>query len=208
MLKFRTKNCALITNGVDPAHWNNLIINHRYLPKVIVECLRQQKKIIGYFGALATWFDYELVIKVAKHFTDCIFLLLGWDYDGSLKKSKIELLDNVIVLGPIEYKILPYYAKTFSVSILPFLLNDITESTSPVKLFEYMMLDKPILTTALPECKKYKSVNIAYSAEEFINKLQYLLTNGLNQEQKAVMRAEAEQNTWVNKAKLLKELIH
>ncbi len=57
------------------------------------------------------------------------------------------------------------------VMIIPFVLNEITSSTSPVKLFEYMAMKKPIVTTDMLECRKYKSVLIGKNYEDFIKKI-------------------------------------
>ncbi|MBQ5347017.1 MAG: glycosyltransferase, partial [Ruminococcus sp.] len=69
-------------------------------------------------------------------------------------------------------QVLPYYATHFSVCTIPFLVNDITQATSPIKLFEYMALGKPIVTTAMNECKKYKSVMIAEDKKDFLEKIE------------------------------------
>ena len=55
--------------------------------------------------------------------------------------------------------------------IIPFLINDITQATSPLKLFEYMALGKPIVTTSMNECKKYKSVILADNKEHFVENI-------------------------------------
>ena len=60
----------------------------------------------------------------------------------------------------IFYKILKNYVRKVDVKMIIFVLNDIIASTNPVKLFEYMVLGKLIITTDMIECRKYKSVLI------------------------------------------------
>ena len=128
-----------------------------------------EKPIIGYYGALAKWFDYKLVEYLAKNRKDYQIVLFGAKYDDSFDESNLSKYDNIHFLGKINYNVLPNYAQHFTLCTIPFLVNDITNATSPLKLFEYMSLKKPIVTSAMYECKKFKSVMIANNKEEFIN---------------------------------------
>ncbi len=121
-------------------------------PHAIASLMGSGCPIIGYFGAFARWFDYETVRRVAVSRPEYSWLLIGWDYAAS-SASDFEEVENIHVIGPISYELPPAYAKHFSVSTIPFLINDITLSTSPIKLFEYMALGHPIVTTSLPECR-------------------------------------------------------
>ena len=89
------------------------------------------------------------------------------------------------------------------------MINDITQATSPLKLFEYMALGKPIVTTAMKECKKYKSVMIAKDKNEFIQLVDK--DNILNKEHNVsyfnLLNDEALENTWEQKAKIIIDLI-
>jgi hypothetical protein len=134
-------------------------------------------------------------------------LLIGWDYDGSIKKANLDAYPNITVIGPIDYKVLPEYAAFFDVSTIPFMINDITESTSPIKLFEYMALGHPIVTTNMPECRKYKSVLIGTSHDEFIRKIDEAVQLGNNKEYKDILLQEALENTWASKARDIADLI-
>ena len=90
---------------------------------------------------------------------------------------------------------------------IPFVVNEITEATSPVKLFEYMALGKPIVTTALPECRKYESPLVSDSHEDFINNIKKAAELENSKEYIELLRKEGNQNTWRQKAKDIKELI-
>jgi teichuronic acid biosynthesis glycosyltransferase TuaH len=207
VISHRKDNCMLVTNGVEYEHFNR-----KYeladAPEEMLDIIQKGKPIIGYFGAFATWFDYALVEKVAKERPDYEIVLLGWNYDGSIKKSSLYKYDNVTILGPIDYKKLPSYACWFDVSTIPFLINEITESTSPVKLFEYMALGHPIVTTDMPECRKYKSVLIGKSHDEFISKIDEALKLRNDHEYKEILEKEGIENTWRAKAQQIACLIH
>lgn len=206
IVEHRSKNLALVTNGVEYEHFH--IEKNRYeVPQDIVAVLNKNKPIIGYFGAFATWFDYELVIKLAKERPDYEILLIGWNYDNSIQKFGLEKYNNITVVGPIQYKDLPKYAIHFSVSTIPFMINDITESTSPIKLFEYMALGHPIVTTDMPECRKYDSVLIGKNHDEFVGKIDLALTLSEDNQYTELLEKEAHDNTWKAKAVDIQNLL-
>ncbi len=198
------ENVAMITNGVQYDHWQ---YRSDEVPEKLKDIVSKGNPIIGYFGALAKWFDYELLKKVAKERPNYEIVLIGFLYDNSFKDSKIDELENVHYLGIVDYKELNKYSQYFTISTIPFLLNDITESTSPVKLFEYMAMGQPIVTTDMRECRKYKSVLIGKSNEDFIEKLDFALTLDKNDEYYNYLKEEALANTWKEKAAILDRLI-
>ncbi|MGL5634658.1 MAG: glycosyltransferase [Sarcina sp.] len=198
------KNVAMITNGVQYKDW----IKHDIeVPKKLKDIVAKGNPIIGYFGALAKWFDYKLLRDLAEARPDYEIVLIGFLYDGEFKASKVEELPNVHYLGIIDYKELPKYGRFFDVSTIPFLLNDITESTSPVKLFEYMAMAHPIVTTDMRECRKYKSVLIGKGTEDFIQKCDEALKIPKDSEYYEWLEEEALDNTWTKKAEILYDLV-
>jgi len=202
----RTVNYKLVTNGVEIEHFSQKIDPGQY-PLLVEKLLAKEKPIIGYFGAFANWFDYELIIKLATERPNLEILLLGVDYDGSIKKYNLETYDNITIAGPIEYKELPKYAAAFSVSTIPFLINEITESTSPIKLFEYMAMGKPIVTTDMPECRKYESVLIGKTHKEFIDKIDEALKLQNDKDYTELLEKESLENSWEAKAEDILEII-
>lgn len=199
----RSKNYHLVTNGVDVSHFKQTF--HNQAPDILKPLIEKNKPIIGYFGAFASWFDYELVKKFARERPNYEVLLIGWDYDKSISKYKLDVEPNISIIGPIDYNDLPSYAQYFDVSMIPFLINDVTESTSPVKLFEYMALGKPIVTTSMKECKKYKSVLIAQNDKDFICKVDEALQLRGQEAYLKLLQEEAQENEWSKKASAIAE---
>lgn len=102
---------------------------------------------------------------------------------------------------------MPQYAIHFDVSTIPFKINEVTESTSPVKLFEYMAMGKPIVTTNMKECRKYNSVIIAEERNNFILKIDEALSLKNDDSYLSSMEIEALNNTWSKKAAVIKEVL-
>lgn len=196
----KDKNVVFASNGVEYEHFAN--VKKKKLSKM-QEIVSLNKPIIGYYGALAKWFDYDLIKYISEKRPDYQIVLIGLKYDNSYDLSKIDKLDNVHYLGVVDYKELPKYVKHFDVATIPFLINDITKSTSPCKLFEYMSSSIPIVTTDLDECRKYESVMIGKDKKEFVKLLDKAIKLKNNKEYYDLLKKEALENTWNQKAKLI-----
>ncbi len=194
----------LITNGVDYEHFKD---NPNIIPKDLKKLIKNDNKLIGYYGALASWFDYNLIKVVAEKNPNYQIVLIGVDYDGTLKASGVLDLKNVHYLGKKAYDELPSYSYNFDVCIIPFVINDITLSTSPVKVFEYMAVSKPIVTTDLPECRKYESIFISKNHDEFRNNIEKALKKQNSKKYNELLKKEALENTWDSKCKDIIEFV-
>ena len=205
--KFRgeNENNILAPNAVNLEDFKN---HGHEIGEKIQPIVNKRKPIIGYYGALAKWFDYKLIEQLAKEREDYEIVLIGMDYDGSYDQSNLKYYSNISYLGMIDYKDLINYSRYFDVCIVPFIKNDITDSTSPLKIFEYMALEKPIVTTDINECKNYESCLISKDYDEFIKNIDKALKLEVdNKEYFNILRREAEENTWDNRAELIKEAI-
>lgn len=187
-------------NGVDYKFFQT--INKKYkLEEEYLNIINNGKINICYYGALAKWFDYNLIKKVAKT-NKYNIILFGIKYDESYDMN-INEEENIYFMGPRDYKVLKNYASLCDILIIPFVLNDITKSTSPVKIFEYMALHKPIVTTDMLECRKYESVYIGKNQKDFIDKLDEAYKNKDNKKYINLLDKEAQENDWIHKAKAI-----
>lgn len=195
-------------NGVDYNHFHNEIDPDFKFEKEFAEILEKGQPMIGYYGALAKWFDYQLVKELAETGKYQI-VLFGIKYDDSYEKAGLDRQENVHFLGSRDYHVLQNYAAKMDVLTIPFLINEITKATSPVKLFEYMALNKPIVTTDMDECRKYQSVLIGHDHKEFEAKLDEALGKRSDKEYIELLDREALENTWEEKAKaIIEEMKH
>lgn len=200
--RHRSKNLVYACNGVDYRHFRRLQPEYVF-EKEFQDILNSGKPIIGYYGALAGWFDYPLVKQLAVERPDYEIVLIGIFYDDSYKTEEMEKFSNIHYLGPRDYTVLPQYGARMDVLTIPFRINQITRATSPVKLFEYMALHKPIVTTDMDECRKYKSVLIGKNSEEFLRQIDRALELAQDTSYLELLDTEARENTWDKKAEAL-----
>jgi glycosyl transferase family 1 len=174
---------------------------------IVLHLRRAGRPIAGYYGALAHWFDYELLAATARRRPDWSFLLIGPDYDGSLHRTALRGLSNVAWIGPRPYLALPGYLRLFDVAIIPFRLNPITMATSPLKLYEYLAGGRAVITTALPECAAHPEVDVVATAEEFAAALDVARSKGRDPEVRVRLRAVAAANSWTARVRQIEAVI-
>jgi glycosyltransferase involved in cell wall biosynthesis len=196
----------LIPNGVRVQDFENL--HERFDPPPLLRSsVDQGRPVIGYYGSISSWIDFDLLQRVLQLNPQASFIIIGhvWglDEEHNRKWTVLQQAPNLIYMDHVDYNELRVYLRWFDVAIIPFCLNGITHATSPVKLFEYMAAGKPIVTTGMFECKKYKSVLWGNTPEEFSDRIRQGLDLRDKQEYLALLRKEAFENTWAARAAML-----
>jgi len=133
------------------------------------------RKIIGYYGAIAHWFAYDVVCHVAKSLPDCDIALIGEVTDFH---SQMQAHSNIKLLGEKPYKELPTYLKEFDVCLIPFdTSTDLIKATNPVKFYEYLSAGKKIVATEIPELEPFRNEYVLMSndKDEFLSHVQNCL---------------------------------
>jgi GT2 family glycosyltransferase/glycosyltransferase involved in cell wall biosynthesis len=137
-------------------------------------CDPQGRRIIGYYGAIAEWFDLDLVEAVAQRHPECSVMMIGADTVNA--KYRLGRLPNVTFIGEVPYRKLPHYLHGFDVCLLPFKVVPLTLATNPVKVYEYLSAGKPVVATDLPEMVQFDGlVYVAADRTKFLSSVDALL---------------------------------
>jgi GT2 family glycosyltransferase/SAM-dependent methyltransferase len=152
------------------------------------------RPVIGYYGAIADWFDLELMAEVIRSRPQYTFVLIGQVHVSGV--SALRTLPNAHLLGEKPYSELPGYLGQFDVCTLPFRMNQLTEAVDPVKIYEYLSQGKPVVSVPLPELAPLSElVYFATGPEEFLSQIDRALAEtDLAVRQKRI--AFASENTW------------
>lgn len=163
---------VLAANGVDLAHFKPAGSTDRAVPAAIADL---EGPLIGYHGAIADWFDRDLLYAVAVSRPTYRFVLIG---PVSVDVDQLRALENVRFLGELPYADLPWYLARFSVGLLPFQVNRTTLGVRPLKVLEYLAMHKRVVSTPLPDLLSWPGVATASTATEFARRIDDALAAG------------------------------
>jgi glycosyltransferase involved in cell wall biosynthesis len=201
-------NAIYLPNGVDDKHFANekILLPDDSDLRILLE---ENKPIAGYYGAFAEWFDYEKLEQLAILRPDWNFLLIGQRYDLSMHERGESLLkrSNVHWIGPRRYELLPAYLRIFDVAMIPFVINDITLATSPLKLYEYFAGGKPVITSRMPECMAYSEVFAVEQLQEYSEALDRTIIQGKDKDFCDHLRNLARENSWSARVRTIEKYL-
>ena len=180
----------LVPNGVDPDRFSERRPRPADLPQADPD-----SPMIGYHGAVAEWFDFDLLTAVATARPDWRFVLLGpVDPTVTARASDLEELPNVLLLGERPSGEVPAYVQAFDVGAIWFQVNTMTEGVTPLKMYEYLAAGVPCVSTPLPACVAEPAVATASEAAGFIGELKAALHR--DESQKATRDEVARRHSW------------
>jgi glycosyltransferase involved in cell wall biosynthesis len=124
--------------------------------------VRKGRITIGFFGNLTrARFDWKLVENMAKRRPDWVFHIVGYGLDKRVAK-----LDNLMLLGAVNHRDLPAYAKNWDLGMIPFQKSDLSLSIDPLKIYEYISLGLHTVATGMPNLASYPGVIVAQNNDD------------------------------------------
>ena len=207
-----TKPFTIIPNAIKESFAEKLFVPYSDVEQRNI----LSRKTVVYSGAIwPEWFDWNIMSYLIEMRPQYDFLMIGAynpssdEDDGRNVKeivARLKEFDNVTFLGQISHMELIPHLQRSNVSIIPFVVNDVTEACSPLKCFEYLGASLPVITTALPEIKDYPMVFTAHSKEEFLELLDSLIQCGITEEQYVEMKTFVNNNTWKARSNILESI--
>lgn len=197
--RFGEGKVVLSPNGVDVDHFIQDVQPATDIQRIV----DMGKPIVGYFGALARWLDYDLMLQLAELRKDLSFVYIGPEYDLD---RDLPVAQNLFWLGKVDYSELPRFGRFFDLCFIPFKEGRIAETTSPLKLFEYFALQKPVVVTSwMAECIAFQEVLHGSDAIEISNVISAGLSLKDNEKFKNLLMRQALNNSWSNRSRTMTE---
>lgn len=166
------------------------------------------RPLIGYAGAIAEWFDFDLVARLARRFEEGTVVLIGPVYRSVEERAR--RLDreagNVLLAGPRPYEELGGWLAAMDVCIIPLVPNELRRMADPNKLYEYAAVGRPIVTFPYSESIEALKglVRVARGAEDFVRGVEEAVEKGADGE---ALKAFAGSRSWQSRADELGSLL-
>lgn len=130
---------------------NKVHLVRNAVPKELCHFQCQQKKVqnegrvYGYFGTVGDWFDEGAIKTILAENENNRIIIVGKTLTEKMSDSRIEYVEQV----PKEE--LCQYVQKFDVCIYPFKKNEFLDTINPVKLYEYLAFNKPVIAVESKE---------------------------------------------------------
>jgi hypothetical protein len=149
---------------------------------VPADLTRVPRPILGYVGSLEDRIDWALLDRLSEALPRASVVIVGrpagrqqgaWydDYRRCVARP------NVHAVGWRPQDQIHHYNRCFDVCLIPYRADHpFNRACSPTKIMDYMGTGRPIVSTALPECRLYDHLfHVAASTEEFIEAVRSIL---------------------------------
>lgn len=152
-------------------------------------------RVVGFHGALAPWIDLDLIEALARARPGIEVVLVG-PVDPKVERRAEALfrIDNVHWFPSQPSGRIAEFVRGFRVGILPFVVEEMTEAVTPLKMFEYLACGVPPVATPLPACVAHPAVRTAADPDGFLAAVDD--SAGMGEGERAALRSHAEEAEW------------
>ncbi len=187
--KQHSEQVSLIRNGTEFDHFHQAFGQKEEHPR----------KIIGYYGAVSHWFDFDMIEYLSTRFPQHDIVLIGAVVAG---EERLKRLPNVRLTGVKPYTELPEFLRSFDVCLIPFDASiNLIKATNPVKFYEYLSAGKKIVATEIPELEPFRNryVYLANDPQLFGDYVAQCLNGSETLATAEECMAFARENDWDNR---------
>jgi glycosyltransferase involved in cell wall biosynthesis len=172
--------------------------------------IKDSDKVICFVGMIHRDLGLkEIIIGISKMKNHNIKLLIvgkgdqHWpNAEEELKEAAVQfgVEDKVIISGKVSYQEVPKFMNVASICILPAYSSDLMRDIVPIKMYEYMSMGKPVISTKLPgvfkEFKEQNGVHYVDTPDDILAKAIELIEANKIQEEGTKARYFVAKNSW------------
>jgi glycosyltransferase involved in cell wall biosynthesis len=112
------------------------------------EIARLPRPVIGYVGGVHQHLDREVIAALARAFSAGSIVMVG---PLLVDEAELPKAANIHYFGPRPHADLPAIVAGFDAGLIPYRRSTYTATVNPTKLFEYLAMGVPVVSTDLPE---------------------------------------------------------
>ena len=160
MQQYVEKKIILVKNGVFP---NNSADNP--LSIEAVQHIRKEKKkyrnCVGYIGKLGLRLDADLIDSVSEKCPETLFVFVGGYLKGQINSKLLDLFvnrKNVVHIDAVPSAFVYPILDEFDILSIPHSVGKNENGGDPLKLYQYLTRNKPIITTPILGVDEFKDI--------------------------------------------------
>jgi glycosyltransferase involved in cell wall biosynthesis len=193
-------NTHFLPGGVDTDHFDPSRV--RPPPPELADLPRPR---VGFVGTIDDRLDVKLLVRCAVALPGATIVLVGPIRWHRVDLRPLRSLGNVRFLPPCPHSQVPAIVGAFDVCLIPYRVNEYTRGLSPVKLYEYLAMGKPVVATNLPYLRREAAhIRIGETPQEFLAEIRAALVprsmgvlgSSPSTQEREKWRAVAQAHSW------------
>jgi len=194
-----------IPNGADVAHFRKAAEGGLATPSDMAAIPTPR---FGFVGHVHYWIDLKLIRFLAEKRPEWSFVLIGTT-SPLAQIQGVKNLKNVHLLGRKPHAEVPAYVKAMDCCLNPYISGQLADHVSPLKLYEYLAAGKPVVSTEMPEARKFADmVRVAGSYEGFLAECEAVLASLPESREIIQHRLDvAAEHSWEKRFQALQEVL-
>lgn len=139
------------------------------------EAKDKQNKVFTYVGTISSWFDWDALLEILAHDERCFIFLVG------PLETTLPANERIKHLGVIAHEHVGLVLERSDLLLMPFKINKLITSVNPVKMYEYILANKPIISCQYSEIEKFSDFVYFYkNISEISSLLEEIKTNNFD----------------------------
>lgn len=144
---FARRAILLVPSAADVTHFQSSL-------EINPEIAQISQPRLGIVGTLDDRIDIEMLSILARQHPDWHLIFIGHIRSERLNLAPLLALKNVHHLGKRSFQELPEFLNGMNVNLVPYVINEMTRFISPLKVYEYLAVGKPVVSVDLPEVRR------------------------------------------------------
>jgi glycosyltransferase involved in cell wall biosynthesis len=191
---------SLVRNGFSA----EITTDVRKINTLKIERWTNSRCSVAYFGTIAEWFDFDLLLQCLATNDNVEFHLIG-----PVASKHPPNHERLRYHGAIPHQRLFDVAAQFDAYMMPFRASPLIEAVDPVKLYEYLALGKEVVSVYYPEIERFGDyVNFYRTGADFIRIIGELTAGRLSTKNShGESCAFLECNSWHSRLSLIHQIL-
>lgn len=193
------RNIGILSNRADRFIVTSEVLANQYAPSVPTKIIAngydsdlfqsidgvfgrgKRRRRAAFIGTLFTFVDFSLMRVVAKSLPSFEFLIAGRIYSNDPDLLALLDMPNVKYLGCLSPTEVPSLIASVDVCLAPFKIDRVSRAVSPLKIYEYLAMRKPVVSTPMLGMESDpvgRYIDFASDSQSFVDLVQERALNG------------------------------
>lgn len=183
------RHAYLIPDGIDLADFRTENKSSEDPPGLV-----RGKRTLGFWGYLSDdLVDPRFLQFVAENRPNWSINLVGTHNPASSSIDRLKLTPNIHFIGQVAHHRLKEYGKNFDACLIPAPHNDLSKGRDPLKVYEYLAMYKPVITSNMPQLVGMPFLHDASNPQDFLIEIEGSLSRPVDRD---LVDSYLKEQTW------------